>query len=329
MPIRILSPDAAGRVCGTVKSTILDRLAARPGTPDVTVVPVSNFPDFRFNPELRAIKGPWVMVDFLEYGAGWRGERTHLIGKPDRGGDGMAGSIHVLQSAAKEWEAFEVWAWDNPPALYLKRELAAKHVSPRVRPIDWTCGQPAPPVQTRAEFGARPIEVFHCWGYSNPLRTRLHADIFEAMGTRGISADDDLNGVHNFIYHTPGARRWLSAFVPWWRRHPMAAVMAVQQMAKISVSLPGFGLKCFRHAEAPVGAVMAMTDDPLAWSFPWECGVNCIAIPRVDFFPLLEEWTRADWLYDMYRASQETIDRYRPDRYVDEYLLPLIREAVG
>jgi hypothetical protein len=81
---------------------------------------------------------------------------------------------------------------------------------------------------------------------------------------------------------------------------------------------------------------MLKQKDPLAWSFPWIGGVNCIesfvggsieSIKGLDWSPEIEEIEKAlllPNLYDIYLAGMENCDKYRLGRYIEEYLRPKI-----
>ena len=117
-------------------------------------------------------------------------------------------------------------------------------------------------------------------------------------------------------------------FTPHYARKHYSEVIKVQQMSKISVSLPGCGIKCFRSNESNVGSIMALVEDNLAWTYPYEHGVNCIRIRRDNLFDDLVDATHRTDLHEIYVRSQHTADKYRPQRYVKEYMVPLVRSRI-
>ena len=101
--------------------------------------------------------------------------------------------------------------------------------------------------------------------------------------------------------------------------------MLRQAQSKISVSMPGSGVKCFRSTESPVNAVPAMMEDDMAWSYPWLHGVNCVRLDRMNLFGDLFNATQREDLHAIYIGAQETIELYRSRRYVAEYIIPNIQ----
>lgn len=320
MRTHVMSPDLQGRVDGTISANLLsgfpDQSSSRHDC-DVILVPISMFADFRFNPLLREIDKPWVLIDYLEYEWSENMGTTHLFGQNTR-------DCRWLQPPW--WELCD-FVRERPPAMYFKRELRFVNETDRVKPIDWPCYLGEAPFEARMQFDARAIEVFFSWGFSHPSRPRLHADIFRAMTTHAIGVighPDEFEG----YFGSPSARTWAAFFNPWYARMSISKIEWYQMRSKISVSLPGCGKKCFRHAEAPVGTVMALCEDELAWSYDWVDGQNCIRLDPAHIFEDLEEATKRPDLYKIYRGSQETIALYRTKPYVLNYVIPLIERAL-
>jgi hypothetical protein len=320
MKVYFASADADGRINGTISANLLSHFPDRVDSisqADVVLVTVSYFDDFKSTRSLWSITKPWVLVDFMEYGAAWSQESTHLFG------DGNLPANLVGQ----EWAMLDRCIEGNPPILTLKRELLNKDVCLRVKPIEFPCYLPPYPANTREQFNTRPLEVFHCWGLSHESRQRLHGEIFEYAYDLGIELLSDWNQWQGF-FATPRGRTWASIYSPHYVRVPISQVMEWNGQAKVSVSLPGNGVKCFRHVESPVNSVMMMHRDDIAWSFPWTHGHNCLRCPSgCEFAALLTAMERDD-LYDIYLRGLETVDRYRGARYVREYVLPAIGGAL-
>lgn len=322
MRTHVISSDLHGKIDGTIAANLLsgfpDQSSSRHDC-DVILVPISFFGDFQFNPILKEIDRPYVIIDYLEMEWLYFDEKndTHLFGKNTRD----------CRWLNPHWHSFCDFVRERPPAMYFKRELLASDVSDRVKPIDWPCYMPSTPFQSEDEFNARPIEVFFSWGFSHPSRPRLHAEIFKAMTTHGIGVISETDQFEGY-FKGPCTRTWASIFTPWYTRKPISDIAWYQQRSKMSVSLPGCGKKCFRHAEAPVGTIMALLHDQLAWSFPWTDGDNCVRIMQDAAFTDLEVSTRRPDLYKIYVRSQETIELYRTKPYVRDYLIPLIEKAL-
>jgi hypothetical protein len=313
MRIAILSPDATGKIDGTVHSQILDHL---PGVTtilhgaDLVIVPVSYFPDIQFNPRLNEIKQPWVLMDFMEYGSAWDQVDTHIFGR---------NKASILQTAG--WNRFDDWVNANPPKLIFKRELLAKDACSTIKPIEFLCYLDRHPIQAREEYNARPLDVSFIWGFSSAMRPRLHGDIFKGMSTHGIGVISDWDQFHPHFCHNPPSRTWATCHIPWYARKPIADVMWMNERSKIGVSCFGNGLKSFRSSEMR-STIMAMPEDNLEWSYPWIHGENCLRFRDGHEFSDLMDFTSRDDLYDIYLKCQENLENYRIDKYIPNYILP-------
>lgn len=314
----IHSADISGNSDGTVTRQILEHLPNKAGSvaeADVIIVPVSYMHNFQFDQRLYNVPAHKICVlDFLEFGWNW-GDRDSRMGY------GLMAQCGHLNTP--EYAKLDQWIKDSPPRLTLKRELLKAHVSESMQPIEFLCMTPAGKLQERAQFDARPFDLFNCFGLSNPLRFQLHAEIFAGAHDHGYNVVDKWSMEQHLE-----KRNFVSIFTPWQVRKHIKEVMRWQRRAKISISLPGAGVKCFRSGESPVDSIMALPHDLMAWGIPWNDGENCIRIRPDHMLADLLDALASFSLYDIYRASQDTIDRYRSGRYVNEYLMPLISSRI-
>lgn len=293
---------------------------------DIPIVQINTFSGYEFNPELYNLD-KWVLADFLELGANsWDMSHTLLFGK---------NSELFKQTHTDEWRKFDEFVKAKPPALYLKRELLIKDFKDNIHPISFPCFWDVPTIQTKDEFNSRVLSVFNSWGYSHELRRMIHGEIFINAVKRNRAVIDNFSHLEEEIKDQ--RQKWVSVFTPHHSRLPMSYVLSVQGMAKLSLSLPGAGVVCFRHSEASINSVMVLRDDPIAWSFPWVDNVNCIKFPfsydmdnirgLVGVQDVIERVEKAlidPNLYDIYVAGVNNCLKYRVDKYVSEYLEPLI-----
>lgn len=341
MNFRVVSPDISGALEGAINSNLLTYFPQNPAAPvDFVLVLFSRSnPDFKFNPDLYLIKEPVILVDFFEYGAhSWDRHYTHLWG---------TGTVRDFETFYEcginivEWEKADKWVADCPPVLTFKRELLAKDVSAKLKPIDYTCYLPSELVGDEEAFNSRQLEVFFNWGYSHNGRKRVHGQIFQSSFALGYDIVSEFFHLTDFFKHREVKRPvWASIHTPFFSRASMEMVMSTNGKSKLSLSMPGNGVKCFRHAEAPVNSVMVKQQDTLAWSFPWVHGHNCIEVPKnqtdvsnlwgigadtgkEEVEAMVDALERND-LYQIYLNGLENIDRYRSRRYVNEYLMPII-----
>lgn len=328
MKIFAFSSDAQGFTDGVTTGQLIDHLPNRVTTlaqADVAVVVAVCHAGFKYNHAqlnaLRASGKPWVLIDYLEYGWDWDFELPNTI---------KSGACPCTQQGNFDWAILTQFVREYPPILEFKRELRNADVRPNRIPIDFLAAWPKPPVVSLADYSSRPYDVTYVWGYSHPLRAKMHGQIFQAMGeknTEVLSSFEMLDGRRSHAFTCPV---WVSIFTPYWVRQPMDRVLRLQEQGRIAVCLPGAGFKCFREQEAPHGTVMAMLQNDLARSYPWEHGVNALILSRGHEFENLFNYASADrpWLYDIYRRGQSTLDMYRREFYIPNYVIPNIKERL-
>lgn len=322
MRVHFISPDAQGRIDGTIQAHLLSGfpdVSSSPHDCDVILVPITTFSDYRFNPRLRDIKKPWVLIDYceLEWNFFDLGNDTMLFGK----------NAKECRWLNPHWHPLDDFVKERPPVVYFKRELLSKDATEGVRPIDWTVYFESPTLHTEDEFNRRVLECYFQWGYSSPCRPQLHGSIFDAMATHGIGVISETEHFHGY-FANPCARTWASIFSPHYARKPITTTQWYQERAKITVSLPGCGTRCFRHGEACWHTIMALHNDSQLWSYPWTHGENCIRLlPGFEFDDLNEATKRPD-LFQIYLAGNATMEQYRKDNYVREYLTKIIEEKL-
>lgn len=341
MKFFLLSPDIQQAIEGSVH----DMLSALPMAKsleeaDVIIVPISRFYAFRWNPLVEKIleSKPYVLVDYVEYGWDWDRKRTHFFG------DGTLEQYATFDHDTidrQSWKDFDQWVQRHPPAAYFKRELLAKDVTGYIRPIDYPCQYIGEKIDTKEQFDSRPLEVIYSWGLSHEVRKRVHGEIYKASSKYGYDVVSSWENINKAIAESK--RLWAAIPVPHYARVDMRTVMHFNGKSKLSLSLPGAGIKCFRSAEAPVNSIMVLQNDPLAWAFPWRDNHNCLRVEKE--FPndlnvirglegdeevhTMAECLRYERLYDIYLAGLETIDNYRPANYCRKYLIPAIQSALS
>ena len=318
MKFFIMSGDGRGHndnilLSGIVRNMeIVDRYESA----DAVIVPVSYYNDYVFNKDLYRIKLPWIAFDSMEYGWDWDRAESHLFG---------VNSGAFSKVSGPEYMKLDEFFRDVPPVLYFKRELLASDVSERVMPIEYVTWWPEPDRCGKAEFHSRRITVFYNWGYSHPSRMLLHGEIFSKMHNYEIISEW---GHYEKYFSSPRGETWAPIFTPHFARVNYNEIIRFQNDSKISVSLPGCGVKCFRHGEANVGSIMAMQYDNLAWSVPFDHGVNCLRIRSENMFQDLYESAHRDDLYDIYVRSYDTSKKYRAEYYAKNYIIPNIERVL-
>lgn len=323
MKLAIVSAHANGDVDPTLSASLLAHIPHRVTSAhdaDAVIVVVSYHGNYIFNATLRQLRKPVVLIDMLEYFGFAAPNVTHLLGQTE---------LPINMRESPQWRALHDWLAQSPPRLYFKRELLEKDRCERVVPIEWPCALPAWEIERKDRFDVRPFGVLYSWGYSNWLRPRLAGEIYGLMADGKIEVIASWDHVDAKI-HEPQPK-WLSIHCPHTHRQHIDHIMRRQAQSKMSVSMPGSGVLCFRSVEAPMHTVPVMVQDDRAWSYPWTHGENCI---RLDVSQNManQMWHHltdgAGDLHGMYVAAQATIDLYRSGRYVHEYFLPAIAKSL-
>jgi len=296
---------------------------------NIPILLISRQEDFEFNEQILELEGKdFAILDMVEMGWNVPIEETFIVGRN--------------LSHFKEFEQFDGWARlnefvaQNKPKMYLKRELLAKDVTDTIKPIEYPNFQPIYPTQTKEEFDARPISVMNYWGRSHEARLMLHGEIWKNAARKGYAVCDNIYYYNNFMAEEKSQNKWLSFWIPHYARIPISEILAVNGMSKLSVSLPGCGIKCFRSTgESIVNSICVMPLDFLAYSYPFTHNYDCIKfIPEsVDgiskewkIIEAIEEALQREDLYEIYLRSLKAAAFYQADTYV-KYLSNIINES--
>jgi len=308
----ICSPDINGNMDGSVLR-IASLIDSR-----YPIVPITRIEGFQFNPELLSLN-KYVLLDYSELY--WNSENTdtHLFGKNT--------SDFPEQFPGEEWKKFDDFVRDNPPVIYFKRELLNKDKGGNVYPIDYPCWVEPPPVQSREEFNARPVEVFFYWGRSHEERVALHSAFWSNSSRNGASICDNIYQYQNFLQHEENPKKWVTLYMPHYSRIDIQNLLTINGQSKLSVSLFGAGRKCFRTSgESPVNSLMVMQRSQTCYTYPWEHGVNCLMFPDTKVnIALLDEFLKRDDLYEIYCNGVETVHKYKANEYIQNYITPLLQ----
>lgn len=314
--------DAAGNTDGVTQNQLLNHLPIvnSLAEADAIIVMCVCHSGFKFNHALNGLVGkkPIVIVNMLEFGWQYNHDRDNVLGHDY--------CVPCADFGNADWGTLNLWVQESSPLFQFHRELRKVDASDKIIPIDFCAHLPKQPLDSKVAFDARPYQVFNSWGYSHPNRARVHGDIFRAMGDSNINVIDGYEKLGGNAFSWP-ARTWLSVFTPHWLRKPMSEVLKYQSQSKISISLYGAGWKCFRTSEAPENCIMAQQNNSLAWSYEWDESNSIRLNEPNEVADLLGAVERTD-LYDVYLASQNTIDKYRSQAYVRDYFLRNIRERL-
>ncbi len=285
---------------------------------DIPIVLVSRVEDLQLNEEILKLD-KYVLIDYVENGWDWNMKYSHTWGQnTDK-------FPEVFRS--EDWKLFDEFVKNNPPVITFQRELLQKDVTDKLVPIIYPCMLPPVPIQSKEDFDRRPLELMHCWGLSHEARKWLHGKIWWKSSRYGYAVCDNLSFFNQFMELENNPRKWLTLNTPHYARQPMSTIMFLNGLSKISVSLAGAGRSCFRHSESPVNSTMLMWEDDLAWHQNiWVHNENCIKCDEGTEIQAAWDALGNPNLYEIYKKGVETVDQFRVDRYIKEYVEPLINK---
>jgi len=310
----IFSPDKQNKMDGSVLRIAghIQQVCSLP------IVPITRIEDFVFNDGIAGLRN-YVLLDYSELHWNTQNTDTHLFGKNTKE------FLDIFRG--DEWLKFDEWIRDNPPIAYFKRELKKKDAGGNVYPIDYPCWASPFPLESREQFNERPVNVHYYWGRSHEDRVQLHGDIWKHSSKNGAAICDNIFYFQKFMEEEKSTNKWVTLNMPHYARIDISNIFSINGMSKLSVSMPGSGIKCFRNSESPVNSVMIFPQDDLAWGYEWENEINCIRFSG-EPIPAIEEALQRKDLYDIYVKGHETIDKYRIDNYVNNYIQPIIQQCL-
>lgn len=293
---------------------------------DVPILLISMNEKLNLNEEVFRLKGKkYIVIDYVENGWNWDRQSSFILGRMDP---------NVYKDEG--WSRLNEFIADNKPYLYFKRELLESDNQQNIYPIEYPNWQPVYETQSKEEFNSRRISVMNYWGRSHEARLMLHGEIWKHAARKGYAVCDNLYYYNNFMNEETNPNIWLTFWIPHYNRIDISQILNVNGMSKLSVSLPGCGVKCFRSTgESIVNSVAVMPEDNLAYSYPFIHNVNCIKFPIESVDGISKEWKvceaieealRNPNLYDIYLESLKAAKWYQVDNYVS-HLESLINKA--
>lgn len=309
----IVTPDRNGNLDGSVV-----RIAQNIDSFGLPILPLTRIDGFKFNEGLLPIKD-YILLDYCELWWNTDNVDTHIFGK-------NTNQFSEIFSG-DEWQKFDDWVANNPPKVYLKRELFKKDVTDEIIPADYMGWFDMYDVQDRDKFNSRPINCFFYWGRSSEYRVNLHAEIWKNSGKVGAAICDNLFYLEYFLKEERSTNKWVTVNIPHYARQPIENVLAINMLSKLSVSHNGSGRKCFRSAESPANSVMVTEENDLAWAFDWVDGENCIKFNTGDEIKAIEQALANPNLYDIYVNGVENANKYNHVNYIP-YLKKIISERL-
>lgn len=290
----------------------------------IFIVPVFHQKEYVLNSMLASAiatsKKPIVFFDYNELGWWVNDQYDHIFG------------VHsILNSHFAQNELLAPYAylseWMRGMFLakrvtaYFKRELhnttVEKYQDKKIYPIDWVNHIVWNSIDTEDEFKARPIEILFIFGQSHPNRMQFFSSIinFSTINHWSICTDP------SDIGFTPG-KKVAMFHRGYWNRLSQQEMYDLQSQAKITVSLPGYGTKCFRDAEAPVNSVMAMMKNDIVRMIDWPSAGAIMMEETKKISELEKALSDPKKLYARYLLGIKKSENTKPNLIWNNYLLP-------
>jgi len=318
----VITPDlsrtdgVANRLCEMINTTL-------------PILLISRVEEIKFNEQVLSLQGKdYVIVDFIECGWDVEMNDTLIVGK-------NTDQFKFLYGDG--WVRLHDFVKNNPPKVYFKRELLAKDKTDKILPIEYPNWQPDYTLDTREQFNSRPIAMFNYWGRSHESRLMFHGEVWKNAARKGYAVCDNIYYFNSFMADEKNPMKFITLNIPHYSRIDISELMKINALSKLSVSLPGCGIKCFRSTgESIVNSIVVLPEDDLAYSFPLIDGLNCIKFSRNnDVSGVKNEWgimnlinhvlgIESDNLYDIYVRSKKVADWYSVNNYIKNYLEPNI-----
>lgn len=287
---------------------------------DVIMVPITHFDWFRYNEDaMNKVRGKkWVLVDYSEFGWDWDQETSYNWGNT------MLNCPKFGQN--EHYHKFDQFVRDNPPILTFQRELLEKDRTDKLIPIEYTSHLQEFGADTKDQFLKRPLEVSYYWGRSSEYRVRFHGNIFYAAAELGLDVLTQFNFAEPAVKDNPSSKKWLAVFAPHYARLDVNEVQHIIRKSKVTVSLPGCGVKTFREHENCGDAILAVDRHRLAYSYPWIPDENCIRADSPQQIDL--DMSDTDRLYEIYTAAMDNARNYRIDTYLRRWVVGNIERCL-
>lgn len=267
---------------------------------------------------------PFVIFDYCEYGHDVK-SIPHFFGENTE--------LYLNKLHEKKFIDLDNALKSVKIKCYFKRELP-KNVSIKtyypIYPIEYPSYSESNDykIDSFEQYNKRPIDIFFNWGWSNPSRPKLHAsfyDLAEKFNYRIIS-----NHLHlvNEKKENPKSIFVYSSYAPHHSRLDISSIMKFQKISKISISLNGSGIKCFRHSESSVNSLMAIQENDLKWTYEWN-DENAIVLPNISNSELIDSEKSIEKMislindkniYDRYLNCVKTNIIYNKKTYINELL---------
>lgn len=293
---------------------------------DYVALAITYISDWEFDAqEFEAIRHkPFVIFDYLEYGHDVY-ENNHLFG--------INTDDHIKYFESKNLMDLDKALSKVKIKCYFKRELTLnlsnKYIHFPVHPLEYpVLNYGDYPMDTEDQYYKRPIDIFFNWGWSNPSRPELHGAFYSLAEKFKYSVVSDHTQISKEKKDHPNRPIVYTSFTPHHSRLHMVDLLAIQKFAKISISLNGAGIKCFRHGESSINSLMALQENTMKWTYEWDEN-NSIILPNKKGSSFIDseasiskmfELLKSKTLYNRYTKCINNNKLYNQKKYINELL---------
>jgi len=290
----------------------------------IFIVPVFHSKEYFLNTELAAridrSKKPIAFFDYNELGWWVNDLYDHIFGiNTIQGTQFGENELLVPYEYLSEWMRSMFLA--KRVVAYFKRELhkttREKYPDKNIYPIDWVNHIVWDTIDTEQEYNARPIEILFIFGQSHPQRMSFVSSVisFAQVYEWGICTDP------SDIEHIPG-KKVAMFHRGHWNRLSQQEMYNLQSQAKITVSMPGYGVKCFRDAEAPVNSLLAIMKTDIVRMIDWSVAGAVMMVQGKMFSQLENALSNSAELYSRYLSCVKQSENSKPNKIWYDYILP-------
>lgn len=327
MKFYITSLDLNGKIDNCIRDQIMSQLdhADNIDNADYVALCVTYFDDWEFYlNEFQKIKHkPFVIFDFIEYGHN-SSIFDHIIS--------INTDKYKYKFLNKDYLILDEKLKEVNIKCYFKRELGKNHIINAnfpIKPIDYLSLYLSDyEIESEEKYYKRPIDIFFTWGWSSPSRPLLHGCFYQMAEELNYSIVSDHSHLYKEKKFNIDKPLVYSAYTPHHSRMHMSEILALQGLSKISISLNGAGVKCYRHSESPINSLMALQENDLKWNYEWDDS-NSIILPNLKSKNIIDadasvrkliEEIKSNNLYDRYVRCVKNNKLYNQKKYIYELL---------
>ncbi len=297
------------------------------------------FNDNLFNKIVKS-KKPWILFDYLEYGApSWHDRSVEYRTALRIFGYKYVSKCGDMRSYPEFVKLVENLESQNKriKCYFLRESFKSFDYSEcpfPVYPVDYClAGWDKKPIESLEEFSKRPIELLYNWGNTNHDRMVLHHILYK-YGT-----DKDWNIAETEEQLKKYLEEKNKRIMVLWHRdhHERIEFKKYLPLTKLCVDVGGCGIKCFRNMQSSMYCASIKQLCGIQFAYPWIPSKNCLELEVNDrnrFIPeknieTIEKYLNDNSsLYEIYKEGVPNAELYDAENYINNYISPKINEYI-